>query len=141
MPLIKIRERHQITIPKEIVDKLQVKTGDWMEIEVREGKAALIPRRVVPHPPAPKLSAREQRVLETAQKKITAIQEDLKNSKGLTREEAQVAARVGLIDPGQKWWWLESWQEGEREAQGDIEAGRVTAYDSPEAFVNSLATR
>ncbi len=141
MPLVKIRERHQITIPKEIVNKLKVKTGDLMEMEVQEGKVTLVPKRVVPHAPAPKLSEKEQRVLETAKKKIAAIQKDLKNSRGLTREEAGVAAKVGLIDPDQKWWWLETWQEGEREAQRDIEAGRVTVYDSPEAFLKSLARR
>lgn len=141
MPLVKIRERHQITIPKEVINKLKVKTGDLMEVEVKEGKVTLIPKRVVPHAPAPKLSEKEQRILEGAKKKIAAIQKDLKNSKGLTREEASVAARVGLIDPDQKWWWLESWQEGEREAQRDIEAGRVTVYESPEAFLKSLAKR
>lgn len=141
MSLVKIRERHQITIPKEVVNKLKVKTGDFMEVEVKEGKMTLVPKRVVPHTPAPKLSEKEQRVLEGAKKKITAIQKDLKNAKGLTREEAAVAAKVGLIDPDQKWWWLEAWQEGEREAQRDIEAGRVTVYDSPEAFLKSLAKR
>ena len=141
MALVKIRDRHQITLPKEIVNKLQVKCGDLMEVEIREGKVTLIPRRVVPHAPAPRLSEKEQRILETAKKKIAAIQKDLKKAKGLTREESDVAAKVGLIDPEQKWWWLESWQEGEREAQRDIEAGRVTVHESPEAFLKSLAKR
>ena len=37
------------------------------------------------------------------------------NSKGLTEAEVNVAAKAGLIDPEQKYWWLESWQKGERE--------------------------
>lgn len=64
------------------------------------------------------------RLLVRAQKKIKAINGDLLNSRGLTQAEADVAARVGLIDPQQKYWWLESWQKGEREAERDERAGR-----------------
>lgn len=45
---------------------------------------------------------------------------------GLTREEADVAAKAGLIDPDQKYWWLEDWQKGEREAERDIQEGRIS---------------
>ena len=51
--------------------------------------------------------------------KIKAINEDMLNSKGLTEAEVNVAAKAGLIDPEQKYWWLESWQKGEREAERD----------------------
>lgn len=141
MPIVKVRDRNQVTIPKMVAERLSLKPGDLLEIDVREGTGFFVPRRSVPVAPAPKLSAKEQRLLEVAKKKIAAIQKDLKRSKGLTREEAAVAAKVGLIDPDQQWWWLESWLEGEREAQRDIDAGRVTTYDSPEAFLKSLATR
>jgi AbrB family looped-hinge helix DNA binding protein len=141
MPIVKVRDRNQVTIPKAVAERLSLKPGDLLEMEVHQGKGVFIPRRSVPVAPAPRLSAKEQRVLEVARKKIAAIQKDLKRSKGLAREEAAVAAKVGLIDPEQQWWWLESWQEGEREAQRDIDAGRVTTYDSLEAFLKSLATR
>lgn len=141
MPLVKIGPKHQITIPIEVFDKLDLEVGDVLEVAAQAGKGIFIPKRLVPKTPAPMLSAKEQKVLALAKKKIAAIQKDLKNSKGLTREEADVAAKVGLINSDQKWWWLESWQEGEREAERDIEAGRVTVYDSPEAFLKSLANR
>jgi AbrB family looped-hinge helix DNA binding protein len=31
-----------------------------------------------------------------------------------------------LIDADQAWFWSREWQDGEREADGDIEAGRVS---------------
>ena len=63
--------------------------------------------------------------LEGIQRKIRAIQENLIASEGLTRREADIAAKAGLIAEDQKWWWTEEWQAGEREAEADIQAGRV----------------
>ena len=63
--------------------------------------------------------------LGTVKRKVKAIQENLIESKGLTRREADLAAKVGLIAEDQKWWWTEEWQAGEREAEADIQAGRV----------------
>ncbi len=82
-----------------------------------------MPRRVIAAAPTPRLSAKEQRALTRARKKISAIQKDLVNSKGLTREEVEVAVKVGLIDPDQKYWWTEQWQKGEREAEQNHRAG------------------
>ncbi len=42
------------------------------------------------------------------------------------------------IDPKQAWFWTPEWQEGEREADEDIAAGRVTRYDSDEQFLAAL---
>ena len=64
--------------------------------------------------------------LESIQRKIRAIQENLIASEGLTRKEADIAAKSGLIAEDQKWWWTEEWQAGEREAEADIQAGRVS---------------
>lgn len=38
----------------------------------------------------------------------------------------------------QGWYWTEEWQAGEREALADIEAGRVTTYQSDDEFLASL---
>ena len=141
MPLVKIKTKGQITLPHQIRKGLGLVEGDLIEIDIENGHGVIIPQRLVPASPAPRLSAKEQRLLEVARKKIASIQKDLKRSKGLSREEAAVAAKVGLIAPDQQWWWLESWQEGEREAQRDIDAGRITTYDRPGAFLKSLATR
>ena len=40
---IRIRLGHRISVPMEIVGKLQVRIGDLVEVEVREGKRARVP--------------------------------------------------------------------------------------------------
>ena len=126
MPLSKITTRHQVTIPQEIFAKLKLKVGEHVEMVESKGKVILTPQLVVARAPAAKLSAEEQELLRGAKQKIRAIQKDLEHSTGLTLEEANVAAKAGLIDPDQRWWWTEEWQEGEREVERDIKAGRTS---------------
>ncbi len=38
----------------------------------------------------------------------------------------------------QAWFWTPEWQEGEREADADIAAGRTTYFDSTEEFLAAL---
>jgi antitoxin MazE len=45
---------------------------------------------------------------------------------------------VREIDPGQAWFWTSEWQNGEREADEDIAAGRVTRYNSDEELLADL---
>ena len=42
------------------------------------------------------------------------------------------------IDPNQAWFWTKEWQEGEREADEDIKAGRGRVFYSDEEFLASL---
>jgi len=138
MPHVKIGPKHQVTIPKEVFQELQLEVGDIVEVVVREGKAVIIPKRVVEKAPVPKLTAKEQRLLKSARAKIEAIQKDLKTAKGLTEAEADVAAKVGLIDPDQRWWWTEEWQRGEREAQRDIDEDGGQQFESADEFLAAL---
>ena len=43
-----------------------------------------------------------------------------------------------VIDATQAWFWTPEWQAGEREADADIAAGRVTTYLTAEEFLASL---
>jgi antitoxin MazE len=43
----KLRERSQITLPAEIVKKLDLKTGDNLEISLEEGKIVIKPVLVI----------------------------------------------------------------------------------------------
>ncbi|MCW2694689.1 MAG: transcriptional regulator, AbrB family domain protein [Mycobacterium sp.] len=43
-----------------------------------------------------------------------------------------------MIPTDQAWFWMDSWQRGEREASEDIEAGRTEVFDSTEDFLKSL---
>jgi hypothetical protein len=38
----------------------------------------------------------------------------------------------------QAWFWTERWQAMEREADADIEAGRVTVFETTEEFLEHL---
>jgi hypothetical protein len=46
------------------------------------------------------------------------------------------AAALGTAD--QAWFWASEWQEGEREADADIEGGRTVYFDSTEEFLSAL---
>lgn len=43
-----------------------------------------------------------------------------------------------LIDPGQAWFWTSGWQAKEREADQDLEAGRMETFRSGDALVRGL---
>jgi hypothetical protein len=43
-----------------------------------------------------------------------------------------------LVDSAQARFWPESWQSGEREASGDIAAGRTPTYKSDKEFLKAL---
>ncbi len=135
MPHSKITSSHRITIPKPVFEKLGLKVGDMIEVIEENGKVVLIPQQMSP----PELSKKEQRILARAKDKIKTINEDLLNSKGLTEVEANVAAKAGLIDPEQKYWWLESWQKGEREAERDEREGQSSsAFETAEGLLAHL---
>jgi AbrB family looped-hinge helix DNA binding protein len=54
------------------------------------------------------------------------------------RDGAIVLEPKVVIDSSQAWFWTETWQEGEREASADIDAGRSRRYGSDEEFLDSL---
>ena len=43
-----------------------------------------------------------------------------------------------LVDKSQAHFWTRKWQEGEREADEDIKAGRVKTFDSVEELISDL---
>lgn len=45
------------------------------------------------------------------------------------------------IDPDQWWFWTARWQEMEREAAADIEAGRFHRYENGEELLRALRAR
>ena len=82
------------------------------------------------------LSPAEHKILIRARAKIERIQRDLLRSRGLTRDEARVAAKAGLIDPGQMYWWTEEWQKGERAAERDVRGGRIQTMATTEDLLD-----
>jgi len=138
MPVVKIRPRRQITIPKKIFDQLHLQIGDYIEAIAEKGRIIIIPKRLANKGETIPLTKKEQKILLKAKKKIDQIKKDLLHSQGLNAEEIKVACKVGLIDPDQSWWWTEEWQKGEREAE---QAELIGPFDNAEETIKSLKAK
>lgn len=142
MPPVRIGPKHQVTIPKDVFEALSLEVGEFLEAAAHGGRIVLTPRLLAAKAPAPRLTSAEQRTLARAKAKIERIQRDLLHAKGLTAVEAQVAARAGLIDPDQLYWWTEAWQKGERAAEADARAGRLLgSFATVEGFKERIKRR
>ncbi|MFH1426941.1 MAG: AbrB/MazE/SpoVT family DNA-binding domain-containing protein [Patescibacteria group bacterium] len=47
LSLTKLRPKAQITLPKEIINKLELNTGDLFEVEITKGKIVLEPKVLI----------------------------------------------------------------------------------------------
>jgi antitoxin PrlF len=56
-------------------------------------------------------------------------------------EEGILLRPQKVIDATQAWFWNPEWQAGERDADADLAAGRVEAFDSGEDFLDALSAR
>ena len=141
MSVIKVRPRRQVTIPKEIFNKLHLEEGDFVEAKTEDQKIVLVPKKLVTKPSIIPLTKEEQNLLKKAKTKMDKIRQDLAHSKGLTEKEINVAVKVGLIDPDQAWWWIEEWQKGERETQKEINEDKLMGpFSSFEQFKNAIGS-
>lgn len=138
MPVVKIGPKHQVTIPKEVFDQLHLKPGDFLEAITQGGRIIMVPRQLAAKAPVPSLTKKEQEILLRTKEKVEQIQKDILHSQGLTKQEAKVACKVGLIDPNQAWWWTEKWQKKEREAEKDVKEGKVKKFTNVEDLIKDL---
>lgn len=139
MPMTKIGFRHQITIPKKLFMSLRLKEGEILEAEQEGTRIVLIPKRLVDKAPAPNLLENEQKILLSAKEKISKIQEDIINSKGLNDTEVKVAVKAGVIDSEQAYWWHEDWQKGERKTSEDVKTKKLKGpFNKTEDLLASL---
>ncbi|OGF57344.1 MAG: hypothetical protein A2Z21_02350 [Candidatus Fraserbacteria bacterium RBG_16_55_9] len=51
MPVVKVMERRQVVIPKEIFEQLKLEIGDYLEAKVEDGKIVYIPKQLVDRDP------------------------------------------------------------------------------------------
>jgi hypothetical protein len=127
------------------------------QLEQAEARLRLVPRDEMP--PAEKERARVQRWQEHVHEAAEAIRradgiiEQLAGMPDLAAAErdsvlamarsvrAEAFAVMQRLNPDQAWFWTESWQAKEREADLDIAEGRVTSYDSDEEFLAALEAR
>ncbi len=54
------------------------------------------------------------------------------------REGKIVIVPKKTIDAEQAWFWRKEWQEGEKEAEADIRAGRAKKYKNVEELIKDL---
>jgi len=138
MPLRKVRKFYQVSLPAQLSKRLGIAEGEYVEMQETKEGILVKPVAVTERVPIARLTAKEQRILLKAKDKVARIKKDLLSARGLTEEEARVAAKAGLIDPDQAWWWFESWQKGEREAEKDLKAGKVKEFENVEDLIKDL---
>jgi AbrB family looped-hinge helix DNA binding protein len=139
MSVVKVRPRRQVTIPKEIFNKLHLEEGDFIEAKAEDQKIVLVPKKLVSKPDVIPLTKEEQNTLKKAKAKMEKIKQDLAHSKGLAGQEINVAVKVGLIDSDQTWWWTEEWQKGEREAEKEVREGKLLdSFSTVEQFKSAV---
>jgi AbrB family looped-hinge helix DNA binding protein len=56
-------------------------------------------------------------------------------------EEGILLRPQKVIDATQAWFWTPQWQQGEREADADLAAGRAQIFNSGEDFLDALRAR
>ena len=127
MSTTRIKDRYQVTIPKDVRQQIDCKVGDSLEVAYQNGRIVMTPQQVIAKPAITKLSQKEQNLLKQARAKIKKIGDDHINSVGLSKDEIRVAVKAGLIDPEETWWYTEEWQKDEREATKDEMEGRTSA--------------
>ena len=44
MPVVKVRAKYQVTIPEKVRREVGLEVGDYVEIQVQEGKIVIIPK-------------------------------------------------------------------------------------------------
>ncbi len=139
MPTTRISPKHQITIPKPVFDEAQLAPGDILDATTVNGKIVLTPKRLTDKIAAVKFSDAEQKILARAQAKMAKINNDIINSKGLTKIEIEIATKAGLIIKDQAYFWTEEWQKDVRSAEQDIRTGDVSpAFDNAEDAIAYL---
>ena len=126
MPSTKIKERFQVTIPREVRDRFKCEVGDTLDVVYQNGRIVMVQQQIIAKPQIAKLDKHEQKLAHTAREKIRKIGSDFLNSVGLAEDEIKIAVKIGLIDPDEAWWYEEEWQAGEREASNELKDGEVS---------------
>ncbi len=97
-----------------------------------------IPREEIEmKPEVVKLQKRGQLTLPAAVRKELGLEENVQLE--ITVEDGRIILNpVITIGRDQAWFWTKEWQNGEKEAQNDIEAGDVTSFDNVDDAIGFL---
>jgi len=72
MPLIRVKQKAQITLPSEIRRALGIEEGDYLEAEVEGNRVVLTPKTIIPKLPPVALSERGEEMLREAFEDVEA---------------------------------------------------------------------
>lgn len=87
-----LKDRSQVTIPKSLVKKLNLKPGDLLQIEEQNGRILLIPSVILPKDQAWFYSQKWQ-------EEENQVDEDLKAGKGIkVSDKKEMLKALDLID-------------------------------------------
>jgi len=87
---MRISKKRQVSIPKKVMEALNLNPGDEIEFEIEAGSARIIPIKTIKVP----------------------------------RDQA--------------WFWSETWQRMEKEAENDLRSGNYKEYDSVKDLLKDL---
>jgi AbrB family looped-hinge helix DNA binding protein len=72
MPLVKVRDKAQVTLPVKVRRALDIQEGDYLQVTVEQGRVVLTPQAIVAKAPPVTLSAEGERMLEEALADVAA---------------------------------------------------------------------
>ena len=85
MTLIRIKEKHQITLPSGLREAAGLGVGDWLEVKIEKGKITLMPKNLVDRHIAEALKDVEAKRVygpfDSAKELIKSLREKTKKSK------------------------------------------------------------
>lgn len=95
------------------------------------------------------MSDRYSGVIQVRERGVLTLPAELRRRMGLDhgevhlevveREDGVIELRPSVVVPvDQAWFWSERWQRMEREADADLEAGRVVTADSLDQLMSAL---
>ena len=102
--LTKKRAGLKITLPQSVVEKFGFESEKDIDLVVMQEGALLKPKNKT--------------------KMLSEIKEKMEERVGLTKDEMEIAARAGLIDRDQFYYWTPEWQKGVKKSEEDYKAGR-----------------
>ena len=88
MPVVKVMQRRQVVIPKELFDALNLETGDYLEARLENGKLVYVPKKIIDRD--------EWYASQEGKKTIERALHDIKQGKG--QEFGDVDAMIKDLD-------------------------------------------
>ena len=85
-----------------------------------------------------RLRARGQVTLPTEVRELLSVEEGDDLVFSVDEGGRVIVDRARVVPPDQAWFWTERWQQMEREAQADIDAGRISRYASVDEAITDL---